>query len=102
MAETTSETCWKMRTIRVELANKSYRLEYRRGYLATAPQSPILPSRYQSRKQEETANQRPIGDSLAAYMQHGAPTARQVYFRAHVQALSPLQLATPAQKIGRA
>jgi|CZKR01.1.fsa_nt_gi VWFA-related protein len=87
----------KMRTIRVELANKSYRLEYRRGYLATAPQSPILPSRYQSRKQEETANLRPIGDSLAAYMQHGAPTARQVYFRAHVQALSPLQLATPAQ-----
>jgi len=87
----------KLRTIRVELANKSYHLEYRRGYLATAPQSPILPARYQSRKQEETANLRPIGDSLAAYMQHGAPTARQVYFRAHVQALSPLQLATPAQ-----
>ena len=87
----------KMRTIRVQLANKSYRLEYRRGYLATAPQSPILPARYQSRKQDDTANLRPIGDSLAAYMQQGAPTARQVYFRAHVQALSPLQLATPAQ-----
>jgi|SRR5450631_133077 len=87
----------KMRTIRVQLANKNYRLEYRRGYLATAPQSPILPARYQSRKQDDTANLRPIGDSLAAYMQHGAPTARQVYFRAHVQALSPLQLATPAQ-----
>jgi len=87
----------KLRTVRVELADKSDHLEYRRGYLATAPQSPILPARYQSRKKEETANLRPIGDSLAAYMQHGAPIAREVYFRAHVQALDSPHVATAAQ-----
>lgn len=88
----------RMRSIKVELASKGYQLEYRRGYLATAPASPILPERYKPRKQqEETANLRPIGDSLAAYMQLGAPIARQVYFRAHVRALTPPHLATPAQ-----
>ncbi len=87
----------KLRTVRVELADKSYHLEYRHAYLGTAAPSPILPARYQSRKQEETANLRPVGDSLSAYMQHGAPIARQVYFKAHVHALSPPHLATPAQ-----
>ncbi len=87
----------RSRRIRVELADKNYHLEYRHAYLATAPQSPILPARYQSRKKEETANLRPIGDSLAAYMQHGAPMAREVYFRAHVQALDSPHVATAAQ-----
>ena len=86
-----------MRKIRVELAEKGYHLEYRRGYLATGPQSPILPSMDKPRKGDETLNLRPIGDSLSAYMQHGAPIARQVYFRAHVRALDSPHLATPAQ-----
>lgn len=87
----------KLRSIRVQLADKGYRLEYRRAYLATGPESPIMPVRAKPRKQEETTNLRPIGDSLSAYMQRGAPIARQVYFRAHVHALGPPQLATPAQ-----
>ncbi|MGO9085163.1 MAG: VWA domain-containing protein [Terriglobales bacterium] len=87
----------KLRNIRVQLGNNGYHLDYRRGYLATAPQSPMVPPRYNPRKHEDTANLRPIGDSLSAYMQRGAPIARQVYFRAHVHALSPPQLATPAQ-----
>jgi len=87
----------KLRSIRVQLGDKGYHLEYRRGYLATGPQSPIMPVRAKARKQEETANFRPVGDSLSAYMQRGAPIARQVYFRAHVHALSPPQLASPAQ-----
>jgi VWFA-related protein len=92
----------KLRRIRVQLGlgGKGYSLEYRRGYLATAPQSAIMPEYYKpSKKHEpvETANLRPIGDSLSAYMQHGAPIAREVYFRAHVHALSSPQLATPVQ-----
>lgn len=38
----------KLRTIDVQVAQKGYRLEYRRGYLANGPQSPILPARYQA------------------------------------------------------
>ena len=87
----------KLRRIQVELASKGYHLEYRRGYLATAPQSPIMPVRYQPRKDEDTASLRPIGDSLSAFMQHGAPTARQVYFRAHVHTLAPPHLASAEQ-----
>ena len=88
-----------LRNIRVQLdpAEKGYRLDYRRGYLATAPASPILPERYRRGKKEDTGNRRPVGDSLSAYMQPGAPSARQVYFRAHVLASSPPHLATPEQ-----
>jgi VWFA-related protein len=91
----------KLRHIKVQLglAGK-YSLEYRRGYLATAPQSAIMPEYYKpSKKHEavETANVRPVGDSLSAYMQRGAPIAREVIFRAQVHALSSPQLATPAQ-----
>jgi len=84
----------KLRAIRVGLAEKGYHLEYRRGYLATGPQSTVLPSIYKPRKGEETLNLRPIGDSLAAYMQHGAPSARDVYFQAHVRTLDSPHIAT--------
>jgi VWFA-related protein len=87
----------KLRTIRVQLDKKGYHLEYRREYLATGPQSAILPSIYKPKKGDDTLNLRPIGDSLAAYMQHGAPIARQVYFQAHVRTLDSPHLATPAQ-----
>ena len=87
----------KLRKIQVQLEGKGYHLEYRRGYLATAPESPIIPVSRKSRKQEEAADLRPLGDSLAAYMQLGAPIARQVYFRAHVQALGRPQVASPSQ-----
>jgi len=93
----------KMRRIQVQLAgaDKSYHLAYRRGYLATASESPIMPvytdRKHQQEALQDASNQRPIGDSLSAYMQRGAPIARDVIFRAHVSALSPAHLATPAQ-----
>ena len=91
----------KMRNIAVRLESpaKDFHLEYRHGYMATAPPSPIMPL-YRARKKdkdEDEANLRPIGDSLAAYMQHGAPIARQVYFRAHVKALDTPHPATAVQ-----
>jgi VWFA-related protein len=89
----------KLRRIQVELASEGYHLEYRREYLATAPQSAIMPTRSKPGKNrdEDAANLRPIGDSLSAYMQHGAPSAREVYFRAHVLRLAPPHLATAEQ-----
>jgi len=88
----------KLRRIQVELASKGYHLEYRREYLATGPQSAIMPTHSRPRKNDEDiANLRPVGDSLSAYMQHGAPTAREVYFRAHVRTLTPLHVATAEQ-----
>lgn len=87
----------KVRQIRVQLEGRAYRLEYRRAYLATAPESPIMPPTYQPGRQQDSTNLRRIGDSLAAYMQHGAPMAREVYFRAHVRALTGPQLANPVQ-----
>jgi VWFA-related protein len=88
----------KLRRIRVALASKGYHLEYRREYLATGPQSAIMPTHSRPRKNEEdTANLRPVGDSLSAYMQHGAPSAREVYFRAHVRTLTPPHVATAEQ-----
>jgi hypothetical protein len=87
----------KMRTIQVQLSKKGYRLEYRRAYVATGPESPIMPAGRLASNQDAAPVVRPIGDSLSANMQHGAPTAREVYFRAHVEALGSPQLATQEQ-----
>ena len=84
--------------VRLTQPRKGLHLEYRRGYLATAPESPIMPVRAKPRKEDkinEDLNLRPVGDSLSAYMQHGAPIARQVYFQAHVHAITQPRLATP-------
>jgi hypothetical protein len=84
-----------LRRIRVALSQKGYHLEYRRAYYATeSPQSgpsdlPTTPV--------ATSTIRPVGDSLSANMQYGAPTARQVLFRIHVQATGPVAWGTPQQ-----
>jgi len=86
--------------VRLAHASKRLNLEYRRGYLATAPESPIMPMRAKPRKIDkinEGLTLRPVGDSLSAYMQHGAPIARQVYFQAHVSAVTQPHLATPEE-----
>ena len=87
----------KFRNIQVRLSQKGYRLEYRLGYYATGPESPIMPAGYLASNKDAAPIIRPIGDSLSANMQHGAPTARQVYFLVHVQPLGPPQLGTPEQ-----
>jgi VWFA-related protein len=87
----------KTRTIRVELEKKNYHLEYRRAYATIPPPSPTVRAKSKPRDQDKNVNLRPIGDSLAAYMQRGAPIARQVYFRAHVQALDSPHIATADQ-----
>lgn len=85
----------KLRAIHVRLTNKEYRLEYRRAYFATGPEGSFVATSIAA--PNSVPQQRPIGDSLSANMHYGAPTARQVYFLAHVQALGTPQLATPEQ-----
>lgn len=87
----------KTRTIRVLLSQKGYRLEYRQAYIANGPESPIMPAGYLASTKDAAPIVRPIGDSLSATMQYGAPVMRQVYFRAHVEAIGTPQLATQTQ-----
>lgn len=84
----------KLRNIRVELAKKGYHLEYRRVYYGNGPQSPLIAI---TPKIPGERAERPIGDSLSANMQRGAPVARQIFFRAHVQAVGVPALGTPEQ-----
>jgi VWFA-related protein len=85
----------KLRTIQVQLAKKGYYLAYRRAYYATSPGSPIVPSDLKVPGEPKAGRQ--VGDSLSAYMEYGAPIARQVLFRAHVEPLAPPALGTPEQ-----
>jgi len=78
------------------LSKAGYHLEYRRAYVAFGPESPANTVRFQAASQDAPAA-KPTGDSLSANMQHGAPTARGVFFRAHVEALGAPQLATQEQ-----
>lgn len=89
----------RMRNIRIELAHEQEgdSLEYRTQYFADDPYAPLT-------HEEQTAAARVLGqmvahhpgDSLFAYMQHGAPNAHDILFRAHFTA-GPDAPATPAQ-----
>lgn len=83
-----------LRTIHVELPNGKYQLSYRRSYYGTDLDS--LQS-HEKKAGEEPPAPRKLGDSLYANMQHGAPMAHQIVFRAHVHALGAPALATPEQ-----
>jgi VWFA-related protein len=89
----------KLRHISVTLSQRGYRLSYRRSYYAEDPDSP--PPSPDLRKLDPALQARPAaskpGDSLYAYMQRGAPTAHQVFFRAHVHALGAPAMGTPEQ-----
>jgi VWFA-related protein len=89
----------RLRHINVELLKRGYRLEYRRSYYGTndsgkkeaQPEKKSIPSELQP-----MAVARP-SDSLAPNMQHGAPMAHQLLFRAHFQPLTPAAKATAEQ-----
>lgn len=85
-----------LRNIRVELSNKHDHLAYRRSYYADDLDAPPLPHKGQSYPSQDIP-ERKVGDSLSANMQHGAPMAHQIVFRAHVHTLGSPALATPEQ-----
>ena len=87
----------KMRHIRVVANHKGYNLEYRRYYYAEDPDAPLTND--EKRVAMAVADQvvaHKAGDSMYAYMQHGAPIDHDIVFRAQFHA-GPVAQATPEQ-----
>ena len=85
------------RVIRVELANRSYQLSYRRSYYGTDLDALKTREETHGSGAAEPGATRKLGDSLFANMRHGAPMAHQLYFRAQIHAVGTAALATPEQ-----
>jgi VWFA-related protein len=85
------------RAIRVELANRSYQLSYRRSYYGTDLDALKIREEAHGAGAAEPGATRKLGDSLFANMRHGAPMAHQLYFRAQIHAVGAAALATPEQ-----
>jgi VWFA-related protein len=88
----------RLRHIRVELAKRGYRLEYRRSYFGTTDSLRQDPPR----EKTPAAELQPLemshpSNSLYPNMQHGAPIAHQLLFRAYFHALAPAAKATRKQ-----
>jgi VWFA-related protein len=87
-----------MRHVQIDLAKHGYRLEYRRAYYGNAESKKAEPAR----EKPVIAELAPLAvtkasDSLFPNMQHGAPIAHQLLFRAHIQPLSQASKATHEQ-----
>ncbi|MFZ1140877.1 MAG: VWA domain-containing protein [Candidatus Sulfotelmatobacter sp.] len=88
----------RLRHIDVELSKRGYQLAYRRAYYGNPDPTGMEPARetHLASELEPLLGSRPA-DSLFPNMQHGAPLAHQLLFRAHIRALAPPAKATPAQ-----
>ncbi|HEX4067419.1 MAG TPA: VWA domain-containing protein, partial [Acidobacteriaceae bacterium] len=87
----------KMRQIRIDLDKKGDVLEYRRYYFAEDPNAPL--TNEEKRDVVAVADQvvaHQQGDSMFAYMKHGAPIDHDLVFRAQFHA-GPAKMATPEQ-----
>ena len=87
-----------LRHIHVELAKHGYHLAYRRSYFGNPDYSASEPPgglRLASELEPLQTSQ--PADSLYSNMQHGAPLAHQLLFRAHIHALAPPTKATREQ-----
>jgi VWFA-related protein len=85
----------RLRKIRVGMDKHGYHLEYRRYYFADAPGAPLLAK--EKKVAEAVADQHAAhkqGDTLYAFMQHGAPADHDVIFRVQFHAGAK----TPATK----
>jgi VWFA-related protein len=87
-----------LRHIHVELAKHGYHLAYRRSYFGNpGPTSPEPSGSLHLASELEPFQVSRPADSLPPNMQHGAPLAHQLLFRAHIHALSPPAKATAQQ-----
>jgi len=88
-----------LRHIQVNLSKKGYNLSYRRSYYALDPDAPVLDKTAFKHISDisQSAPGRQLGDSLYANMQHGAPLAHQLFFRAHIHTLGAPAMATLEQ-----
>jgi VWFA-related protein len=79
----------------VELAKPGYHLAFRRSYYGDP--SSTGPKETHSASELEPLLMSRAADSLSPNMQHGAPLAHQLLFRAHIHALAAPARATPEQ-----
>ena len=93
----------RLRHIDVEISKHGYHLAYRRSYYGNpGPSAGQAPSELRS-----TSDLQPVllsrpADSLYPNMQHGAPLAHKLLFRAHIHALAPPAKATAEQMLNLA
>ena len=93
----------RLRRINVAISKRGYHLAYRRSYYANSSyanpgSSPAEPlGAWRSASELEPLMVSRPADSLYPNMQHGAPLAHQLLFRAHIHPLGPPAKATPAQ-----
>lgn len=87
----------KQHTIKVTVTNPSYQLEYRPCYFDDDPDQPMTNAgkRLAAATANEVVAHKP-GDSMFAYMAHGAPMAHAILFKAEIHA-GRTAMATPAQ-----
>jgi VWFA-related protein len=91
------------RHIRVDLAKRGYHLAYRRAYYGNpgygngGSAASESPGDMRLTSELEPFQVARPADSLYPNMQHGAPLAHQLLFRAHIHALAPPAKATPKQ-----
>jgi VWFA-related protein len=88
----------QLRHIQVELARRGYHLAYRRSYYGDPESIQPEPAKqnHLTSELEPAPPAKPSG-SLYPNLQHGAPLAHQLLFRAHIHAIAPPAKATPQQ-----
>jgi VWFA-related protein len=88
----------RLRHIHVDLATRGYHLAYRRSYYGNPDSSAAEPQRgLRLASDLEPFQTSQPADSLYPNMQHGAPLAHQLLFRAHIHAVAPPMKATREQ-----
>ncbi|HEX4006414.1 MAG TPA: VWA domain-containing protein [Acidobacteriaceae bacterium] len=95
-APTDAQYDQRLRKIRVELAKRGYHLDYRRYYFADPPDTPVTKEEKKLAAITDTQAAHKPGDTMYAYMQHGAPQDHEIIFRAQFQA-GPKAAATQGQ-----
>jgi VWFA-related protein len=93
----------RLRRIHVDLSKSGYHLSYRRSYYGNPTYGKPTSAGSEPKTELRSAAElvpfqlaRPA-DSLPPNMQHGAPLAHQLLFRAHIHAMAPPTKATPKQ-----
>jgi VWFA-related protein len=88
----------KLRHIHLELGKRGYHLAYRRSYYGNpGPTAPETIGGFRLASDLEPFQLSQVADSLYSNMQHGAPLAHQLLFRAHIHTVAPPTKATREQ-----
>jgi len=88
----------KLRHINVDLDKRGYHLAYRRAYYGNpGPAAPTSTKSLRLASELEPLIMGRPADSLFPNMQHGAPLAHRLLFRAHIHAVARPAKATPEQ-----